>query len=88
MPRVDLLSFSDMEISRIYIAGKVPEAKNVEALLNSRGIDYAVEMEEFKFFSFFGWSHVGAAFYVLSAHAQFCRGLLKGQGLVRGILEE
>lgn len=77
-----------MEISRIYMAGKIREAKNVEALLDRRGIDYAVEMEEFKFFSFFGWTHLGAAFYVLSAQAPFCRGLLKEQGLVRGILEE
>ncbi|MGH7833010.1 MAG: hypothetical protein ACREQK_05155 [Candidatus Binatia bacterium] len=75
-------------MTRIYLAGELAEAKRVEELLNSNGIDYAVEVEPYVRFSLFSSEYAGAAFYVLSGQAEFCRVALCKAGLKAGILDE
>jgi hypothetical protein len=90
MSRVDFQDLSKKEIARIYIAGAVREAVDIERLLSLHGIDYSIEMEEFtrSGFSLMGSRYVGAAFYVVSSLAAFCRTLLKEKGFASGIQEE
>lgn len=90
MAMKDLESFSGKEIARVYIAGTVAEAKAIETLLNDKGVDYFIELEEFtrSGFNLMGSTYVGATFYVLSDQAQFCRTFLKEQGFGPGIPED
>jgi hypothetical protein len=90
MPRVDFENLSEKETARIYIAGTVAEAKEIETLLSGRGIDYSIELEEFirPVFNLMGSTYVGATFYVRSGQAEFCRTLLKEKGFAPGILED
>jgi hypothetical protein len=79
MPRVDFENLSENEIERIYIAGTVAEAKEIETLFSGHGIDYSIELEEFtrSGLNLMGSTYVGATFYVRSVQAPFCRTLLK-----------
>ena len=90
MPRVTLDDFGETEVSRIYLAGRLAEAKRVENILSMNGINYAVEVEPyvttFAIFSF--GEYRGASFYVLSGQAEFCRRILSEAGLKSGILED
>ena len=90
MPRMALDDFDDKDITRVYLAGRLAEAKRVEKVLNDNDIEYAIEVEPyvttFAVLSF--GEYGGAAFYVLSGQADFCRGILKEAGFTVGILEE
>ena len=90
MPRVAFENLSQKETARIYIAGTVAEAKAIETLLNDKGVDYFIELEEFtrSGLNLMGSRYVGATFYVLSDQAQFCRTLLKEQGFGPGLTED
>jgi hypothetical protein len=90
MSRIALDDFGDKDISRVYLAGRLAEAKRVEEILTDNNIDYAVEVEPyvatFAVLSF--GEYRGAAFYVLSGQAAFCRRVLAEAGLTVGILED
>ena len=90
MPRIAYDDFGDTDLSRVYLAGRLAEAKRVEKVLDENAIDYAVQVEPYRV-SFiiveFG-EYKGAAFYVLSDQADFCRGVLADAGLSIGILEK
>jgi hypothetical protein len=91
MPRVDFDDFGEEEeVSRIYLAGRLAEAKEVEKILSANGIDYAVEVEPYvtTFAIFFSGEYRGAAFYVLSHQSEFCRRALSEAGLKSGILDD
>jgi len=90
MPRVAHDDFDDAELSRVYLAGRLAEAKRVEKVLNENNIDYAVEVEPYTvMLLFIGFGkYKGAAFYVRSGQADFCRRILADAGLDVGILEE
>jgi hypothetical protein len=90
MSRVDFQDHSEKVIARIYIAGAVREAVDIERLLSLHGIDYSIELEEYTRtgFSLMGSRFVGATFYVQSSLAAFCRTLLKGKGFSSGIQED
>ena len=88
MARIALEAFADKEVMRIYIAAELGEAKRVEKTLTEVGIDYAVEIEPYVTFSFMSSEHAGAAFYVISGQAEFCRRALREAGLKAGIVEE
>ena len=90
MARVDIESFLDKEISRIYIADRLPEAKQVESALTEQGIDYAVEIEPYYkiVLGLFPSEYAGAAFYVLSEQAELARQALTVAGLKMGLLDE
>ena len=90
MAKLDIESFEDKELSRIYIADRLPEAKHVEATLSDHGVDYAVQVEPF-YKVVLGVLRIespGAAFYVLSGQAPFARHALLTAGLKAGLVDE
>jgi hypothetical protein len=45
--RVGLDDFGEKDISRIYLAGRLAEAKRVKKILSANGVYYAVEVEPY-----------------------------------------
>jgi hypothetical protein len=88
MARVALDDFGEREVSRIYLAAELTEAKKVEHLLSANEIDYAVEVEPYVRMSIFSSEYAGAAFYVLTEQAEFCKRALFEAGLKIGIQDE
>ena len=88
MARVTLDDFAEKEVARIYLAGELAEAKRVEKVLSANDIDYAVEVEPYVRMSIFSSEYAGAAFYVLSGQADFCKQALFEAGLKVGIQDE
>ena len=88
MARVSFDELVEKETTRIYLAGELAEAKRVEEILNANGINYAVEVEPYVRFSIFSSEYAGAAFYVLSGQAEFCRRTLFEAGLKIGIQDD
>ncbi len=88
MARIALEDFADKEVARIYLAAWLAEAKQVEEILTGHGIEYAVEVERYVTLSLFSSERAGAAFYVLSGQADFCKRALKEAGLKAGIQDE
>lgn len=78
------------ETSRIYIAGRVPEAKRVEDLLTRHGIEYTIEIEPYttRLLGVLPRKYQGAVFLVLSSQADFCRDLLRKAELTKGLIED
>jgi hypothetical protein len=72
----------------IYMASSLGLARAVEALLNSQGIDYVVQVEDLGRSTLFGSRRHGAAFYVSSNQAAWCRDLLRQADLANGIVED
>ncbi len=91
MARMDFGRFLDNEVSRVYIAGGLEEARRVEGVLTRHAIDYAVEIEPYykPLFAIFSIGvYVGAAFYVLSAQASFAQSTLLAAGFEAGIQDD
>ena len=91
MARVELEQFSDQQVSCVYLAGGLREARHVEDLLTQLAIDYAVEVEpyqkaEYALFSL--GTYAGAAFYVRFEQAPLARSALLEAGLRAGIQDE
>lgn len=59
--------FGDQEMELIFIAKKLREALKVEEKLTGAGIDYAVEVDEYRGGIIFPTTRKGAFFYVLPA---------------------
>ena len=87
MPRVDPEALANYELARIYIAGRLSEARQVEELLGGHGVDYVVQVEPYRASILFGPRN-GAAFYVVDSQAEFCRQHLAAAGFERGLLDE
>ena len=90
MVRVEFEFFNGKEVSRIYIAGSLGEARRVEEVLTERNIDYSVEVEPFERYilGLFPSRHAGATFYVPAGQADHCRQMLFETGLRVGIIDE
>jgi hypothetical protein len=86
MGRIDLEQFSDLNISRIYIAKNIKEAQSIENLLTEKNIDYALSVEPFLPPSLLQSERMGAAFYVESTQSDICRQIIVDQGLGAGII--
>lgn len=85
MPRIEAEDLRDPE--RIYVAGSLRVARRVEEWLTAAGVDYAVQVEPFSRSLLFGTVRMGAAFYVTSGQAAYCRHQLTAAGLGGGVLE-
>lgn len=85
MARVESEELTDPE--RVFIAAKLREALRVEEILTAAAVDYAVEIEPFGTSIFFTRRN-GAAFYVESDQAGYCRARLAQEGLARGVVED
>lgn len=87
MAHVDPESLDNHDLARVYIAGTLGEAKQVEDLLTGHGVDYVVQVEPYRA-SILLSPRNGAAFYVADGQAEFCRGQLAAAGFRRGLLED
>ncbi len=90
MALVDPDEFSDSECARIYIAGRLREARSVEHVLTGGGVDYFVAIEKFRknLLGVIPREYDGVAFYVAVEQAAACRELLVGAGLRTGLVED
>lgn len=86
MARIEADALPDPE--RIYIASSLRVAQRVEEWLTTAGVDYVVQVEAFGRSLLFSSLRVGAAFYVTSGQAAYCRQQLSAAGLGGGVVEE
>ncbi len=86
MGRIDLEKFSDLNITRIYIAKNIKEAQSIENLFTEKNIDYALSVEPFLPPSLLQSERMGATFYVESTQSDICRQIIANQGLDAGII--
>lgn len=73
--------FGDQELDLIFIAKKLREALQLEDLLTAAGIDYAVEIEEYRGGFIFQTLRKGAFLYVLPADLDRARQIVIDAGL-------
>ncbi len=85
MARIEPEGLSDPE--QIFIAGSLRLARRAEQWLTTAGVDYAVQVEPLGRSILFGTLRVGAAFYVATAQAAYCRQQLTAAGLGAGVVE-
>ena len=75
--RRDQEFFKDQDVELIYVAKRLSEAKRLEALLTSAGVEYLVETDEYLGGFLFKRMLVGAFFYVLPGAAEPARRLME-----------
>jgi hypothetical protein len=85
MVRVETEELRDAE--RIFIAKSLRLALQVEEHLTAAGVDYAVEVESIGRSLLFRTERMGAAFYVNSGQAAYCREQLSTRGWGSGVVE-
>ncbi len=85
MPLVDPEVFGDKELTKVFLAPTIAEARRAEAVLSERGIDYIVKPEAYGR-TLFGSPRVGAVFYVQVSQAEYCGAQLVAAGLGWGVL--
>ena len=87
MPRVAIEDFEEQEVSRVYVATRLSEAKLVEEVLTQNDIDYAVEVEPYLTTVMF-WitEYKGATFLVFSEQVEICQRVLGAAGLTAGLV--
>jgi hypothetical protein len=72
--------FVDRELELVLVATKLKQALAVEELLDKEGLEYGLEVEQFRG-GLLGLSNrTGVFFYALAGQADFCRTLLKQNG--------
>lgn len=74
--------FDGFEPDLIFIAKRLPDAKELEALLSSAGIDYAVEADEYQGGIVFKTARVGAFFYVRSEVRERAEDVMLANGYI------
>jgi hypothetical protein len=81
--------FGEEEVDCIYIAARRSEAKRVEEILSSNGIDYVVDVEPFEatILGLFRTQRDGLGFYVVAAQGDFGRRVLRDAGLLQGLVD-
>ena len=70
----------ELELELIYIAGKLDEAKSVEAALEKHDIEYEVRVEQYRAGLIFASVRAGAFFYVPADEAARSREILSRLG--------
>jgi hypothetical protein len=85
MARIEPEALDDPE--RIFIAGTLRMALRIEDWLTMAGVDYAVQAEPYGRSLLFNSLRMGAAFYVRSGQAAYCREQLTAAGFERGVVE-
>jgi hypothetical protein len=90
MALVDQEQLAGHECVRVYIAGRLREARRVEQVLTDQGVDYYVEMERFerRLFGVIRREYTGVAFYVPVVATGECRVRLRNAGLTAGLEED
>ena len=72
--------FKEREMQLVFIAKKLKEALQLEDVLNTAGLDYAVETDNYTGGVVFRTERVGAFFYVLPEEGDRAREALRGAG--------
>ena len=72
--------FGDTELSLLYIAKKLKEAKALEQLLTGYSLEYLVEPDTYRGGIIFASERVGAFFYVAPESLEEARGILLKNG--------
>ncbi len=72
--------FEGRDAQLIYVAKRLSDATELEALLTRENVDYGVEADTYTGGLLFRTQRVGAFFYVLPEAAQAARDLLKANG--------
>jgi hypothetical protein len=85
MALIDPEAFGDEELSQVFLAPGMKEARRAEAVLSERGVDYLVQPEAYGR-TLFGSRRMGAVFYVRSSQAEYCAVELTAAGLGWGVL--
>jgi hypothetical protein len=85
MARIEPEALDDPE--RIYIASSLRVALDIEEWLTRAGVDYAVQVEPYGRSLLFNSLRMGAAFYVRSGQAAYCRERLLAAGFGGGVVE-
>lgn len=93
MARVDEERLIGCEITLVFIACNLGEARRAEEALTQNGIDYCLSFEPFIRPSVLGLlteasQHVGLGLSVISGQASLCRDVLCRHGLRTGIIDE
>ena len=78
--RRDPGDYEGQEMELVYVAGKLKEARQVEAILDEAGIDYAIQVEQYRAGVIFASVRAGAFFYVAPETAGRCREVLTSRG--------
>jgi len=86
MTRIEADALSEPE--QVYLAASLREAREVEALLTSSGVNYATQVEVLGRSSLFGSLRHAAGFYVTAAQAEYCRLALAQAGFSSGIIQD
>jgi hypothetical protein len=79
-PDLEQFDEQECELELVYIAAKVAEAQRVEAILEEQGIEYTIQVEQYRSGVIFSSVRAGAFFYVLPEAAARCREGLKRLG--------
>ena len=90
MARVDPDEWEGREVTRVYIAGRRAEAREVEKTLTAHGIDYMIDLERFRLMvlGLFPSEHTGVGFYVRSGQAASSKRALVDAGFKVGLEED
>jgi hypothetical protein len=72
--------FGEQDLDLLYIAKKLNDAKQLEALLDEAAIDYLVEPDTYKGGIIFPSERIGAFFYVAPEHTESARATLTRVG--------
>ena len=72
--------FGEQELNLVYMARRLKESLTVERVLDSGGLDYAVEAAYYQSGLLFRTTKIGAYFYVLPRDEDYARSLLSEQG--------
>jgi hypothetical protein len=86
MPRIEPDALPDPE--QVYLAATLAEARQIEALLTARGVDYATQVEVLGRTTLLRSLRHGAGFYVTAARAEYCRHALAEAGFSRGLIDD
>jgi hypothetical protein len=78
--RQPLEFFGEQELELIFVAKKLNEALQLEALLDQTGLDYLVEPDKYKGGVIFQSERIGAFFYVTPENSEGARGTLVKAG--------
>jgi hypothetical protein len=78
--RRDPRDYEGQGMELVYIARSVGEGEKIEALLDGEGIDYTIQVEQYRSGVIFASVRAGAFFYVPVEAAAPCRQILAREG--------
>ncbi len=78
--RQDADFFGDVDLVLLFIAGRLKEAKRLESVFDTAGVDYLIETDTYRGGFIFVSERIGAFFYCLEEHAEAARAAMSAAG--------